>query len=46
MTTYFVGELAEQELIPFIRDKDFNEGDMDLDSLTDKTGGKFLVWKM
>ncbi|RZC38043.1 uncharacterized protein BDFB_006489 [Asbolus verrucosus] len=38
------GVLAEDELIPFISDKDFNQRDPDLDSLlTDKTAGRYSL---
>lgn len=39
--TYISGVLAEEELIPFISNKDFNNKDADLDSLlTDRTAGE------
>lgn len=39
------GILAEEELIPFISDKDFANRDNDLDSLlTDRTAGKLMYW--
>lgn len=50
---YFSGVLAEEELIPFISNKDFNRKDTDLDSLlTDRTAGSiynfdlFISWNM
>lgn len=40
MLHYLLGALAEEELLPFIANKDFNHDDLDLDSLkTDKTAG-------
>lgn len=47
LNNFFSGVLAEDELIPFIANKDFSAHDMDLDSLlTDKTAGKEIISKL